>query len=160
MKRWLPVIAGLVAMVVLTGAARCKPVPPKDWRGTIRLAQAGVALTRKYFVEFDPTCTWKGQEQNINGLDALIWDVGAHAGLAASVTWTTDFPVPPTSVTGQYFNSICMIHPTATFTAPRAGSAHRFRIPTKVKWLVVSPASLPISANVAVTLHSFGRKCR
>ena len=155
MKRPLLLAVALgLALLLPTSSWAAHSVPPKTWRGTIQVAKhSSSSVTGTAFVTNG--CKW--QNPALNGLDAVVFDVYSHRGLAGKVTWTTTNPVKPTSLFGSFRTASCGLTGT-TWSSTQSGIAKSFAIPSGAKWLVVQPVTNVPSGNIAVTVSSPGRR--
>lgn len=155
-RQLLPTVALGLALLLPTSSWASHSVPPKTWRGTIQIAKhSSSGVTGTAFVSNG--CKW--QNPALNGLDAVVFDVYSHRGLAGKVTWNTTIPVKPTSVFGSFRTASCALT-GATWQHTQSGTAKSFTFPARAKWLIVQPVTNVPSRDIAVTISSPGRRHR
>ena len=151
--------AALAALLLLTGAARCRRVPPKTWNGTIAVGKlGGVANVSAQFFQSNG-CSWENGEA-LRDVDGLIWDVRRYAKLKVRAVWTTDGGTAPSSVGGYYLDAGCERLRDEGWAQPQMGKPAVFRIPKGARWMVVEAQTLSPSGEIRVTMRSPGRRCR
>ena len=153
-RTMLAVVAAALALLLpLPAGAACRTIKPKKWTGTMSVSNHASAT----HLAFVPSgCKPPAQ---LNGTDALIFDVASHRGLKAAAKWTTTTPVKPTQVDGVFYSASCTGMPGTGWHQATAGKSVSFTIPAKAKWLVVTAYTLAPAKDIAVTVSSPGKKC-
>ena len=156
-RQLLPAVALGLVLLLPTPAFACTPIPAKTWKGSIQVASPStMSATNTTFS--NNRCTFPNPA--VNGVDAVVFDVASHRGLAGKATWTTTAPAKPDKLFAYYRNSSCVFVPSGQWTHETSGKALSFTIPKDAKWLIVQPLTLTPSKDIAVTISSPGRKCR
>lgn len=155
MKRsFLAPFALAVVLLIPVPALACQPVAARTWTGEIQLATHANAGRTAYLRN---ECKWP--DAQMNGLDAITFDVGSHAGLPATVTWDTDAAVKPDQVNGVFLTATCGSLPNTGWTQSSPRTPTAVTIPATAKWLLVSPYTLAPSKDLKIRVASPGRKC-
>jgi hypothetical protein len=161
-RRQLRVLAIVAAasLVVSVGpeaaGAKRKPVPPKDWEGTIMQSTAFPIVTLAVFE--GNGCDWAGLE-GLNGFDTLVWDITGYEGLRvpATVTWTAPDP-PPATLWGWYLDEECRRIAGETFeqNGEDRGKPLHVLMPTTAKWMVLQAITVFATRDVDVQMQHPG----
>ncbi len=161
MKKLLKAAAVLVTAYSLMGsavAAPCVPVAPSDIQAKMQVAWPGdQSLSSSYFLQ--NSCDWGGNDQ-LNGLDGVVLDVEAIAGIPASMIakiGNGPFAIP---LVGRFLDSDCAPIEGSDISQNANGSSYSVAIPAGAKWMVITPTGSNPSADVNITLHSEGKVCK
>lgn len=154
--RVLLAVAMAFALLVEGGAgigAASEPVPPKDWSGTIKVSSLGFSATQVFFE--NNACDWAGLESNLNGLDALIWDIQGYEGLPASYSWSagSDFGAVQT----MFVTPECKrMGGVVGGRAEEPGKPVEFLIPPLARWVAIIPIAPLAATDITIEMHSDG----
>lgn len=154
-RQMLPALALGLVLLLPAPAFACVPVPAKTWTGTIQVAKHSTLNVSATAFQSN-ACKWP--DPALNGLDAIVFDVSSHKGLAGRATWNTSTPVKPTQMFGNFRNASCGAT-GATWTHATSGEALSFSIPSDAKWLIVQPMTTVPSRDIGITVTSPGRTC-
>lgn len=150
MRRWLwawGVILTALSVGVASAAPKCKPLKPKKWSGQVRLG-AGGFITTTFFERGD--CSWNGLEAQMNGLDAIVFDISTHAGLLATVSTRGG------SFQGYFLTAECE---REAFWGPVAEDKRlAVRIPKTAQWVLAFSGAG--TAGAEITVQAKGRTCK
>lgn len=151
-RRWVfPLAAGMSFLLVASAAAQdvCTPVAPKKWEGTITFGGGWVGTTT-----FEQGgCSWSGADQ-LNGSDAVVWDVTGYGGVTASITQSPS-PAVHRGLQGYFLNENCERGGSWGMTEPN--TPYAIGVPEGAKWVVIFQQYGAV--NTTVTMETAGREC-
>lgn len=150
----LAAVAAAVALLLPLPALACTPLAAKTWRGPITVANHA-SITNQSFVLGG--CQFANDA--VNGIDARVFDVSSHRGLAAAGKWALNSAVKPDRVDGTFYTASCSGLPGTGWGTTEPGSTVNFTIPNNAKWMVVTPYTLTPGVDLEVIVTSAGRKC-
>jgi hypothetical protein len=150
----LPAVALGLVLLLPTQALACVPIAPKSWSGTIDYSLGPQSVSMTDFT--NNSCAFHSPE--LNGFDAIVFDVSSHKGLAGKFKWSTPSAVKPSNLYGYYRTSSCGAI-QSWWTSATPGENLNFEFPNNAKWLIVVPVSNLPTTDISVTVSSPGRVC-
>lgn len=151
---FLAAVAAAVALLLPAPAFACSPVAAKTWQGDITAGNHASATALSFILG---GCQFANPA--VNGVDARVFDVSSHAGLAAAGRWSAGTAAKPDRVDGTFYTTSCSGMPGTGWGTTAPGSTANFTIPSGAKWMVVTPYTITPGASIKVTVSSAGRKC-
>lgn len=153
-RTMLAVVAAALAIFLPAPAFACVPIAPKTWTGSLQVASHMSVGYNDFVLN---KCAF--HDNQLNGLDVVVFNVASHAGLAGTAKWNTAFAAKPERVNGVFFSGSCGALPGTGWTQTTSNKNVSFTFPANAKWLVVSAYTLVPSKDIVITVASPGRKC-
>lgn len=154
-RQLLAAVAMCLTLLLPAPALACVVVPPRTWSGSLQVAKPSQHVSSTAFIQNG--CKW--YDPALNGVDATVFDISTHRGLAGQATWDTSSLVAPDGLVGYFRTASCEHVADAVWAQPKKGEAVNFSFPSNAKWMIVQSATLTPSSGITIRITSPGRKC-